>query len=791
MKKNMLVVAFAITALAASAADETDSLRQAQLHEVVVSGTLSQKNAPFAVARIREQQLKEFAQKGQELPFLFARTPGVLAWSENGLGTGTTYLRIRGAAASRTNVTLDGVPLNSPEDQCVFWANTNSYASFLGGVQIQRGVGASTNGDGAFGGTVAMMSQVPNEKPMLEIDGSYGSYNTYNVGGRFSTGLLGNHWIVDGAYHETHTDGYIHGTDGRSGSLYGGLAYMTDRFQLRYKNIYNFEKTGQAWNGVTAGNDDLSMMNGTYGQPGFRDYADMEKAGLGRYNSLYERLLINDDYSGFQKDANGNYLTERYQMSNGKLWPRTTDNFWQDHHILTAAANLSDHWKATLSAHYTHGHGYYDEFRYQNKLKKFGLTVPGVKKSDFVRQKGLTQDCYGAVGSVNYVDEKWNVIGGFSAQHFSGNHWGYLTYASNEDVKSAIFAKGKSKYQYYDSDADKTDANVYVKAAYTFAPSWQAFADVQYRFVDYSTDGINDKFLEQADGTYANQRLDISKTYHFFNPKAGISFSQNGHRAYASFAMSHREPERNNFTDNGSYPAPKAERMLDYELGYNYSARTWRVALTGYYMDYVDQFVQTGAQSDIGENLTTNVRSSYRMGLELAAGWDICPLLSIEANAALSQNRIKDFDEVVEDWDSETGISTFHYDHSTLSFSPSAIMNAFIDFHYKGFKATWHTNYVSRQYLDNSENKERSLPFYTASNLYMSYTAQWKCLRPIKAITLGFSIDNIFNRHYASSAWVYSAISESSGHSNNNRYYQIGFNPMSGTTAMAHLSFRF
>ena len=207
----------------AAGAQDVDTLKFEKLQEVTVSGVRTQKDAPYAVSNIKRQELSSHSTTGQELPFLFARTPGVLAWSENGLGTGTTYMRIRGAGGSRINVTLDGVPLNSPEDQCVFWANMNSYGSLLGSVQIQRGVGTSTNGDGAFGGTIGLMSKAPSMKPSAELSGSYGSYNTYNVGGSFSTGLLWRHLILDGAYHETNTNGFIHGTSGRSGSYYGGL----------------------------------------------------------------------------------------------------------------------------------------------------------------------------------------------------------------------------------------------------------------------------------------------------------------------------------------------------------------------------------------------------------------------------------------------------------------------------------------------------------------------------------------------------------------------------------------
>ena len=771
-----------------------DSTQVEALQEVVVKGVRAQKNAPYAIANIKKQELQEFSKTGKELPFLFSQTPGVLAWSENGLGTGTTYMRIRGAGDSRINVTLDGVPLNSPEDQCVFWANMNSYGSLLGSVQIQRGVGTSTNGDGAFGGTVALSSATPDQKAGGEVSASYGSFNTFNVGGKFSTGLLWNHLIFDGAYHETNTDGFIHGTSGRSGSYYGGLTWIDDNYQISYKNIGNFEKTGQAWNGVTAGTNDLSIMDGTYGErTGIKTYEDMWDKGLGKFNSLYEAMIINDD---------GTYSTERYKMNDGSYWGKTTDNFWQNHNILSASWNISDEWSTSASLHYTYGYGYYREFRPNNKLSKFGLTAADtegnkIKKTDFVRKKGLSQNTYGLVWNANYKNEDWDIIGGLSLQNFDGNHFGYLTYAANPWVKQNLIWRthpeinGASSdldvnYKYYDSDAHKLDGNVYLKAAYHINEHWDVFGDVQYRHVGYKTDGINDKFYDDESGYY-NQKLDINKKYDFFNPKAGFSWSLNGHRVYGSVAMSHREPERNNFTDNGSYPAPKAEQMLDFELGYTFTNDSWLVGLNGYYMKYDNQFVQTGALSDIGENLTTNIKDSYRAGLELQFGVNATSWLTIEGNAALSANKIKDFDEVVEDWDN--GSQTIHYDNSTLAFSPSTILNGFVNFHYKGIMAIWHTNYVSRQYLDNTENTDRSLPCYSASNASLSYTLKPK--KVFKECIFGLNFNNIFNRRYAASGWVYSAICNSYGHPNDNRYYQIGFIPMAGFTMAGNVTLRF
>ena len=788
MKFNFVFAALAALGLAAyaqpAAAQDIDSLEVELLQEVVVSAVRASKDAPYAVANIRRAELQDFSASGRELPMLFARTPSILAWSENGVGTGTSSLRIRGAGGSRINVTLDGVPLNSPEDQCVFWANMNSYGRLLGSVQIQRGVGTSTNGDGAFGGTIALATMAPDLYFNSEVDLAYGSYNTFNLGTRISSGLIANRLVLEGAYNQTTTDGYIHGTDGRSGNYMAGATLLGGSWKLSYKLIGNFETTGQAWNGVVAGNDDLSLMDYTFRKHTcIKKYKDLYKAGLGYYNNLYERLII-DGY---------HYTLERYKLNDGTEWPRTTDNFWQNHHLLNFAAGLSDALRVSATLHYTGGHGYYEEFRYDNKLTKYGLSPfvdesgKMVKRADFVRKKGLTQHTFGIVSDLSYQKGRWDAVAGLSIQQFLGNHYGYLTYTSHAELAAQLLAHGD--YQYYDSPASKFDGNAFVKAAYRISRDWSLFGDVQYRYVHYQTDGYNDKYYMDEKGMPQKHYLDVNERYHFFNPKAGINFSHGVHRVYASAAMSHREPERNNFTDNGKYPAPRAERLYDFEAGYQVEGRIARAGINLYYMRYKDQLVQTGELSDIGEALTTNIPDSYRTGIELTAGVDPASWLTLEANAALSRNRLLDFDEYVEDWD--YGTAVIHYDNSALAYSPSAIVNAFLNVHVKGFRAQWHTGIVSRMYLDNTENRDRSLPAYSLSDLSLGYTLKIPRGYGFKEIDFGVDANNLFNAHVAQSGWVYSAIYASGGHTNANRYYQIGFIPVAGFTVIGHVTMRF
>ena len=804
---------------------DADSLRLEQLNEVVIDGVRAHENEPFAVTNINRSDLDSYSKNGRELPYLFSRTPGVISWSDNGTGIGTTYMRIRGAADSRINVTLDGVALNSPEDQCVFWANMNSYASILGSAQIQRGLGTSTVGDGAFGGSVALTSKLPNPEKSAELTASYGSFNTLRLGGAFSTGTILNSLILDGAFNTTMTDGFMHGTETKAGSYYGGLLWTpSDDLMIRYRNIGNFENTGQAWNGATAGNDDSSLMDGMYlGNTGIKTYKDMYEAGLGQYNSLYEYLDYDDANWCFVQDADGKYVTHRYQLKDGSFWDRTTDNFWQDHNILSLAWNVNDAFSTSLTAHYTYGYGYYEEFRYKNKVSKYGLSnglnadgdpvwsdgTNTVKKTDFVRKKGLEQHTYGFIWNNVYNADRLDLRSGLSFQQFKGNHFGYLPYVKDDALKDYITANGLDKY--YDSDATKNDLSVYLKAGYDILENLHAFADVQYRHVGYMTDGYNDRYYVNGDGTTSKHNLDIHKQYDFINAKAGLNWNIGPNRLYALVATAGREPERNNFTDNGTYPAPNHERMIDYEAGYNYTGGIWNTGFNVYYMDYTDQFVQTGMKSDIGENLTTNLKDSYRTGIELTAAVRPLSWLEFEGNAALSRNYVINFDEVIEDWRDkfqegdpkrEQAMQDYHIDgngdklreikhegKSPLAFSPSAILNGFVNLNFGKFKATWHTGYVSRQYLDNTGNEDRSLPAYSLSDLSFSYTVPMK--KALMSIVIGADLNNVLNARVATYGWVYSAVDEKDGFTPDNRYYQIGFIPAAPFSALAHVTLKF
>ena len=514
--------------------------------------------------------------------------------------------------------------------------------------------------------------------------------------------------------------------------------------------------------------------------PNIHSYKDLWEAGLGRVNTLVEDVVY--DPAGW---AAGNYQTQRYTLRNGSKWQHTTDNFYQNHNILSAAWTPSAQWSHNLALHYTYGQGYYKELKHQTSLaKKFGLPEDKDYKDDAIRKKGLTQNAYGLVYNVTFKNDNWDVIAGTNLQRFSCNHWGYLTYIGNQALEQKYFDKN-GKYKYYDSDADKNDYSAFIKATYNFLEHWNVFADVQYRHVDYTTDGLNDKFVKK-DGKYVNYVLNVDEKFNFFNPKAGISYTNGAHKAYASVAMSNREPERNNYTDNGSFDFPKAEKLIDTEFGYQYTGSNWFAGANFYYMSYDNQLVQTGKLSDIGEALTTNIKDSYRMGVELNAGWSPLSWLSLQGNAALSQNKIKNWDEEVESWDEAGSVHHNHYDKSTLAYSPSAILNGFIDFHYQGFAATWHTNFVSKQYVDNTESDERSLPCYSQSDLHLSFQSDVTKAAGIKNVKLGLDFNNIFNRHYAANGYTWYG-----WYNGGQRYAAMTYMPMAGFNVMGHVTLKF
>ncbi len=772
----MIIVAAWLVCCAAEGAVEADTLCVGELEEVVVNGVRPGLGSPFAITELSEEVVKDFTSAARELPFLISGTVGAVSWSDNGMCLGPTYLRLRGSDDTRLSVSLDGIPLNSPEDGCVFWANMNSYSAFLGGIEVVRGVGSGVSGDGNLCGSVVLNTASAARERAIRGSVSYGSYDTFNGSASYCSGLLGQHFSVLCNYNHSSTGGYIDGTSGWSGSLYVGVGYVGSGIEVKYQNVFNYERMGQAWNGIETGD----ILDGNYGvATGIKDYSDMVKAGLGRWNSLVETV---------SEDGSGGYVITPLTLRDGSIWRKTTDNFYQDKSILSVLYNINKVWRGLFSVHYTRGYGYYEELKSACKLLKFGLedyvlsTGEVLTKSDFIRKKGLDQDTFGARGEWSYDNGGVHLSGGGTVQGFVGGHFGDLTYVDNDELWASL---GGGKYRYYSGRGDKWEATLHALCRGDLPFGIGIYGDVQYRWVHYALTGDTDKFVKEGN-SIVQQSLSLLRKYHFFNPKGGITWQQRGHRLAASIGIAHREPVRNNFTDNGSYPLPQPERLVDAEVSYRWTTAPLTIDATLYYMRYHNALIQTGELSDIGEALTTNISSAFRCGIEVVAEWRPTKWLTINGNLALSNNRILDFTEVVDDWD--RGSQTIHYDRSTLAYSPSCIANITVQGHAKGLLCQWHTNYVSQQYIDNTASKERSLPAYTTSDILIKYSfATAKGVNIVPQI----QVNNIFNRHYAASAWVYSAIAESSNNPNEHRYREIGYYPMAGRTLLFSLTIHY
>lgn len=711
--------------------EPVDSLQVSQnlsLDEVVVSATRVTKSMPVAYSELSGQELRK-RNDGQGIPFLISQSPSVIMTSDAGNGVGYSGFRIRGTDANRINITLNGVPVNDAESHGVFWVNMPDIASSVDNVQIQRGAGTSMNGGAAFGATVAMQTQHPDQESYLDYSLSAGSFGTVRNTVRGGTGLLNDRFIFDARYSHVRSDGFISRAKANMSSYFVSGAYYGENTLVKFQTFGSAEKTYQAWNGVPS-----SLLK-----------TDR------RYNSC-----------GEYKDENG--VTRYYDNQ--------TDNYWQRHYHLMATQRVGDAWSMNLTLHYTDGEGYYEDYKPKAKYASYKLpayTNPqGVKQeqTDLVRRKWLDNDFYGAIYNANYRAENLAFTFGAAANHYDGDHFGRVMWVKAANVLP------KPDYEYYFNTGKKTDYNTFVKLNYRFMSELTGFVDLQYRGIDYSIKGSDDK---------AGDHVDISKHWDFFNPKAGVNFRKGAHAAFASFSIANREPARDNFTEAGRGEQPVHETLYDYEAGYTYEQPRFSVGMNLYYMDYKNQLILSGKISEIGEALTNNIEDSYRAGIELIAGVKLAHFLNWNGNATFSRNKIRNFIEYVDDWD--TGKQRINYLGSTsISFSPDVIANSLFDFHYKAFNASFNSQYVGRQYLDNTASKERSIDAYFINSLRLGYVFT---PRFVKELSLDVTINNLFNEEYETNGFVYSYYSKGE------RLKDDGYFTQAGTNVMARVSIRF
>ena len=750
MKKTFLttvaLVSASCAALAATA-PKADTAKVVRLQNVEVTATRATKTTPVAFTNVSKQQIAEL-NYGKDIPFLVSSTPSVLTTSDAGAGIGYSAMRVRGTDATRINVTANDIPMNDAESHSIFWVNTPDFASSLEDIQIQRGVGTSTNGAGAFGASVNMRTQRFSMNPYAEMSGTYGSFNTNKETFKVGSGLIGGHWNFDARFSHIASDGYRDRASSKLHSYFAQAGYFGGQTSVRFITFGGKECTYHAWDGISKS-----------------DLTDNRK-----YNPNGE-IKRDGKVIGFYDDQTDNYRQTHYQL----IWNQGIGANW--------------HWN--LGLHYTDGFGYYQEYKNARTLKEYGLEpfMVGdnkVKKSSLVRKKNVDSGFGGAVFSLNFAKGSLNTTFGGSFNSYANDHYSNVIWVEN------YLLPLDPSHEYYRNKGKKNDFTIYWKASNTLWKSLRLYADMQYRHIGYKITGDNDKWDWTASPEHL-QVLNVDEKFDFFNPKVGLIYDFNKHNtAYASFSVAQKEPTRNNYTDGLFTVHPKAEKLFDWEAGYTFSSDRFTAGVNFYYMKYKDQLVLNGKLNEIGEAMAENVPDSYRMGVELQAGVKITEWLRWDLNGTFSRNRIKDYVGYVSNYEASTWNDLYtqtavEKGNTTIAMSPSFIGNSVIEFNLKGFSAQFTSQYVSRQYLDNFENKEDSLDPYFVSHLNLAYTFK---LPHVKAITVGCTVYNIFNEKYENNGYSQTcALVSADGSyklSSDPRFY-----PMAGTNVLAHLTFSF
>lgn len=713
---------------------------QTILKEVEIVANRAGAKTPVAYTNVSKGELNK-NNDGRDLTYLMQLTPSVTVTSDAGAGMGYTSMRIRGTDGSRINVTANGVPINNPESHNVYWVNMPDFASSLRDVQIQRGAGTSTNGAGAFGGSVNMMTDAPSVTPYAEVSGSYGSYNTYRATVRVGSGLLRDHWSFDAKLSHLGSDGYIERASSNLWSYFTQGAYRNENTMVRLLVFGGKEKTYMAW-----------------------DYAskeEMEEYGR-RYNPC-GKYVDNDGKIAYYKDQNDNYVQHHFQ--------------------LLLSQHIGDYFNLAAALHYTHDNGYYDQYKQNRTLVEYGLMPYKnengeiIKKSDLIRLKNNVNHFGGGNVRLTYTDDRWNVMAGFAATDFKGHHFGQVKW-----VRNYIGALDPLQ-PYYDNYGKKYDINTFVRGAYELSDKFSFFGDLQYRFIHYTIKGSSDNYDWNTESAGV---LDIRRHWNFFNPKLGVNFNSGPHRAFASWSVAQKEPTRDNFTDGDPDRQPDSERLNDFELGYTFSKGIFSGGLNLYYMDYKDQLVATGELSDTGNAISVNVPESYRAGIEIQTMLKPCDWFEWNFNMTLSRNRIKNFVEYIYE-DEWTNPISFDLGSTPISFSPDIIFNNIFSFRWKGAEASLESRYVGKQYMNNAKSEEAKLDAYFVSDLHLGYS--FRHLKGIKELSVGFSVYNVFNAKYFNNGYAGAGYYVENGEKIIYRY--AGYAAQAPTHVSATVAFKF
>ena len=626
--------------------------------EVVVSATRAGKKDAFTFKNLTKADLDKVNQ-GQDLPYLLNQTPSVVVTSDAGAGVGYTGIRIRGSDATRINVTLNGIPLNDAESQGSFFINLPDLASSVDNIQIQRGVGTSTNGAGAFGASLNIQTTTRRDSAYAELNNTYGSYDTWRNTVSAGTGLINNKFSFDARLSRIKSDGYMDRASSNLKSFFVTGAYYGKNDILRANVFSGTEKTYQAWNGVPE-----------------------------------EKLLTDRTFNEFTYD-------------------NQTDNYQQDHYQLFYTRNLGRQLVANAALHYTYGRGYYEEFKANRTLADYGLgnVVVGsttITKTDLVRRLWLDNDFYGGTYSLAYTPQSnLNFTLGGAYNRYEGEHFDEVIWAQYANYNGSA----SMRHRYNDNDAFKSDFNIFGRASYQLN-QLNIFADLQYRNVFYSYYGLD------ANGNPGQQ----SARLEFFNPKFGLTYNLTDRsNVYASVAVGNKEPNRRDFTDSNLNTRPKHETLTDIEFGYRSQQSNFNVGANGFAMLYKNQLINTGQINDVGGFTRQNVPNSYRLGVELDARWQILKNFAWGATATLSESKIEKFTEYVYDNVSGFPAKTFDYNNTNIAYSPNIILSSDLSYTIHGVGFGFISKYVGKQFLDNTNTDSRSLDAFFVNDLRFTY----------------------------------------------------------------------
>ena len=672
--------------------------------EVNITATRAQGQYPTTFTRMDKEQINE-VNLGKDMPYILQSTPSVITTSDAGTGIGYTGMNIRGTDLTRINVTINGIPVNDAESQGVWFVDLPDLASSTQDIQVQRGVGTSTNGAGAFGASINIMTSTVQEKPFAELDLSGGSFGTYKTTLRFGSGLIFEKIAIDGRVSYISSDGYIDRAFSKLKSYSISAGYYGKNTTLKFLTFSGIEKTYQAWEGVPK---DSLATNRTY-------------------------------------NPSGEYIDKYGQL---RYYDNQTDNYQQDNYQLIFSQSISDKLNFNFALHYTKGKGYYESYDPGASFASYGLqnVIIGpdtIFTTDLVNRKMMDNDFWGLTFSGNYkpLSTLQFILGGAWNQYY-GKQFGkviWAEYASN----------GDNERNWYYNTGNKKDFTIYLKGTWEILKKISLFADLQYRYIWYKMDGTLDDL----------RNIDQLHDFNFFNPKAGVKWNiAKEHDLYFSFGVANREPSRNNYKDASPDRIPDCEKLYDYELGYDYKSQKVAVNANLYYMNYLDQLVLTGEINNVGEAVMVNVPHSYRAGIELSFGWKIIRILDWNLNATFSRNKIRDFTQYVDTYDSVwnfTGQTSAYLGNTDLSFSPNIILNNIISVKpVKGLQVQLVSKYVSRQYIDNTSSTSRSLDPYFIHGLGIGYSFKTRIFREIG---FNLAINNLFSSKYETNAWVYQA----------------------------------